>query len=256
MGIEILFLFGAALAAGAINAIAGGGGLLVFPALLLVGIAPISANATSAMGIWIGMVFSGVAYRHKLSPVANQLLPLTLASLAGATFGAWLLLNFSNENFADIVPYLVGLGTVLFALSPRLVRLARWSHTTIDPSCSLTLSRPILVIGQGIISIYGGFFGGGAGILMLTLLNLTSPGDLPTLQAVKIWMAICINAAAITYFTIENIINWPYALLVAAGTSLGGYSSVYLAQRVPTIWLRRLVIIIGSLLTVYFFTAD
>ena len=273
--LAIAFLFSAALMAGAINVLAGGGGLLVFPALLLAGVLPISANASSAVGIWVGSVISSWAYRKELKPIAGTLWPLTLISLAGGGLGAWLLLHFSDESFGQVVPYLVAVGTLLFAIAPKLSKLSarramalrinslKNSSSKSDGiksnKVSLSFSQPALLVGQGIIATYGGFFGGGAGILMLTLLSLTNPsqlhGQLQTLQAVKLWMALCINAAAISYFLFANVINWPYAVVVALGTSLGGYSSVYIARRVSAVWLRRFVIAIGTVLSVYFFIA-
>ncbi len=267
---DIVFLFLAAIFAGAINAIAGGGGLLVFPALLLTGVAPLSANASSAAGIWMGMVANAVAYRHELLPVAKHLLPVTLSSLGGGALGAWLLLHFSDDGFAVVVPYLVALGTFLFAIAPKLASLSGPFEGPFEEPFegpfegsknnkalpSTRFNHPALILGQGLISIYGGFFGGGAGILMLTLLNLTSPRKLLTLQAVKVWMAVCINAAALIYFITANILSWPHVLLVAVGTSLGGYSSVHLATRVPALWVRRLVIVIGSALSIYFFAVN
>ncbi|MEL6554943.1 MAG: sulfite exporter TauE/SafE family protein [Cyanobacteria bacterium J06621_11] len=269
MGIEwsAVLLFTAAVLAGGINAIAGGGGLLVFPSLLLIGVSPISANATSAAGIWVGMLASSFAYRTELASVAHRLGPLTIATLLGAALGAWLLLNFSDEGFEQIVPYLVAIGTLLFTLSPHL---ANWSKQSVVKASATTsvktaiaktqatnqlppLNQKTLILGQGIISTYGGFFGGGAGILMLTLLRLTNPGELQTLQSVKVWMALCINAAALSYFIFVGIINWPYAVLIAAGTSAGGYSSAYFAKKVPATLLRKFVITIGVALSLYFF---
>mgnify|MGYP001791364305 CR=1 FL=1 len=256
-GLEAVLLFGAAIAAGMINAIAGGGGLLVFPALLLSGVSPISANATGAAGIWVGMVISGVAYRAELKSVANRLGPVTLSSLSGGALGAWLLLNFSDEGFSFIVPYLVALGTLLFAISEPLKRKMTSANVMRPPIAEQgdkpKLNQPMLVYPQGLISTYGGFFGGGAGILMLSLLTLTNPGKLQTLQAVKVWMAICINAAALGYFVFVDVINWPYAALVAAGTSSGGYSSAYFANKVSAVWLRHFVIVTGVVLSIYFF---
>ncbi|MBE9060563.1 sulfite exporter TauE/SafE family protein [cf. Phormidesmis sp. LEGE 11477] len=265
MAFEVAFLLVAAIAAGGINAIAGGGGLLVFPALVLTGISPISANATSAAGIWVGMLASSFAYRSELKSVSKRLWPVTIASLAGGALGAWLLLTFSDEGFAIVVPYLVAIGTLLFALSPQISALAKnisrntSSRSSKQPESAMVadelplLKQPLLLWGQGLVSIYGGFFGGGAGILMLTLLRLTNPGRLQTLQSVKVWMALCINAAALSYFVFANIINWPYAALVAMGTSAGGYSSAYFARRVSTVLIRRFVIATGTMLSIYFF---
>lgn len=257
MGLEALLLLLAALLAGGINAIAGGGGLLVFPALLLLGVAPISANATGAVGIWVGTVISSWAYRQDLKRVARRLGPLTLITVAGGALGAWLLLNFSDEGFAVIVPYLVAVGTLLFAMAPWLSRLSNRFSSVATPRKLLPFYQPLLLLGQGAIAIYGGFFGGGAGILMLTLLSLTNPGQpLQTLQAVKLWMATCINAAAISYFLVAGVISWLHAAMVAVGTSLGGYSSVYFAKKVSAVLLRRCVIGIGVVLSAYFFVTQ
>ncbi|EDX86304.1 hypothetical protein S7335_4007 [Synechococcus sp. PCC 7335] len=251
MELEAAFLLAAAIAAGAINAIAGGGGLLVFPALILSGIAPISANATSAAGIWVGMLASSFAYRLELRSVSRRLWPVTVASLAGGALGAWLLLNFSDEGFAVVVPYLVAIGTLLFAFSPDIARLSKRSRG--NTAKLPMLNQPLLLLGQSLVALYGGFFGGGAGILMLTLLRLTNSGPLQTLQAVKVWMALCINAAALSYFVFVGVIDWPYAGLVAMGTSIGGYSSAYFAKSVPAVLLRRFVVVTGTILSIYFF---
>ena len=140
MAVELsaVLLFIAAVIAGAVNAIAGGGGLLVFPSLLLIGVPPISANATSAAGIWVGMLASGFAYRTELAAVAHRLGPLTIATLFGAAVGAWLLLNFSDESFSTVVPYLVALGTVLFAFSPQL---SKWSRQSVEQTSAITSSQ-------------------------------------------------------------------------------------------------------------------
>ena len=257
MELEAAFLLGAAITAGGINAIAGGGGLLVFPALLLTGISPISANATSAAGIWVGMLASSLAYRTELRSVSKRLWPVTIASLAGGALGAWLLLTFSDEGFAVIVPYLVAVGTLLFALSPQLSliskKLSKQPTSASKTNRLPSLDQPLLLWGQGLVSTYGGFFGGGAGILMLTLLRLTNLGRLQTLQSVKVGMALCINAAALSYFVFADIVNWPYAALVAVGTSTGGYSSAYFAKRVSAVLIRRFVIATGIVLSIYFF---
>lgn len=251
-GLDTVLLFGAAMLAGGINVVAGGGGLLIFPALLLVGVPPLSANATSAAGIWIGLITSSVAYRRELKSVAGYLWPVTLASLGGGALGAWLVLHFSNEGFTAMVPYLVAIATLLFAFSPGLTRLAeQWRGNT--DSGRLPFNQPMLIAGQGIISIYGGFFGGGAGILILTLLTLTNPAKIQVLQAIKIWVSICISTAAIVYFLFVDIISWPHVVLLAVATSLGGYSSAFVTQHVSAIWVRRWVIGIGSGLTLYFF---
>ena len=259
--LESVLLFGAAVMAGGINAIAGGGGLLVFPALLFAGVAPLSANATSAAAVWIGALISGATYHKELSSVARRLGPVTITSFGGGAIGAFSLLRFSDKSFEAVIPYLVALGTLLFAFAPRLTQLSKpyqpsASLETLAPSTQkITLNQPLFLISQGIISIYGGFFGGGAGILMLSLLTFTNPGKLQTLQSIKIWMSLCINAAALPYFAVVGIISWPHVIVAASGTSLGGYLGVRLAKLISAVWLRRLVIAISSALTLYFFTA-
>ena len=257
--LETVLLFGAAMMAGGINAIAGGGGLLVFPALLFAGIAPLSANATTTAAVWIGALISGATYHKELRSVARRLGPVTIASFAGGAIGAFSVLRFSDRGFEAIIPYLVALGTLLFAFAPQFTQLSKSYKSSVSlavpaPSTQkITLNQPPFIIGQGIISLYGGFFGGGAGILMLTLLTFTNPGKLQTLQSIKIWMSLCINAAALLYFTVVGIVSWPHVMVTASGTSVGGYLGVRFAKRISAVWLRRLVIAIGSSLTLYFF---
>lgn len=248
---EAIFLFFVALLAGSINAVAGGGGLLVFPALLFAGLLPLNANATSATIVWVGSLSSTIAYRQELVVAQRSIVwQLTLVTTLGAALGAWLLLHFSNEAFSEWIPYLLLLATTLFAFGPLILKQPFLKRFAMQPSATSDW-KPLVI--QSLIAIYGGFFGGGAGILMLGVLGLLNLGNIHTLNGFKAWLATCINAVAIVQFVRVGIVAWPQAILMASGTALGGYSSALIAHHISPQWIRYFVIGVGYSLGLYFF---
>lgn len=246
-------LLGTAILAGAVNGIAGGGGLLVFPMLLLTGLEPLTANATNAAAMWVGTVSSAVAYRQEFRAHSPTLWRLTLVSVLGGLIGAGLLLRVSSDDFAQLIPYLLLGATLLFALGQPFVKRLGYQDQRFSKISNGANVSGYLCIAQGAIATYGGFFGGGMGILMLAVLRLTGVGSIHTQNAFKVWLAICINAVAVTQFAIAGIIAWPQTLLMAMGAALGGYGSALLARHVPTLWIRTAIIAVGLGLSLYFF---
>ena len=244
----LLVVFTAALFAGAINSIAGGGTLLTFPALIWLGLPPISANATSTVALWPGSFGSMWAYRGQLQGTRRWLLLFTIPSIAGGIVGAQLLLHTSAARFDAIVPFLVLGATVLFMLqqplSRRLVRRATEEHAL--PSSLPPLSAWVLG-GQFLVAVYGGYFGAGIGILMLATLGAMGFSDIHRMNGIKNWGAMCINAIAALTFALSGIVTWPVAATMAAGGLAGGYGGARLALRVGQQWVRRAVIAIGLL---------
>lgn len=247
---SIFFLFTASLLAGIVNGVAGGGGLIAFPALLISGIPSINANATNATALWFGTVSSTVAYRHEFSSKRRLLILLSCVSVMGGIFGSYLLLHTSQAKFSALVPYLMLIATLLFIFNQPLTKwLNKRNQKTAQISLPLTIILPL----QLIIATYGGYFGGGSGILMLALLNFTNLQNIHTLNAYKCWLATCINAAAIIHFTFANKIFWFEALIMASGAIIGAYSSVYLARKLHPLWIRNFIIGISLSMTCYLF---
>jgi len=247
---SIFLLFTASLIAGIVNGVAGGGGLIAFPALLISGIPSINANATNATALWFGTVSSTVAYRREFSSQKHSLLLLSCVSVMGGIFGSYLLLHTSQARFSALIPYLMLTATLLFIFSQPLMQfLNKRSQNYQQIRLPLTIVLPL----QLIIATYGGYFGGGCGILMLALLNFTDLQNIHKINAYKCWLATCINAAAIIHFTFANKIFWFEALIMAGGAIIGAYSSAYLARKLHPLWIRSFIIGVSLSMTCYFF---
>ena len=247
-----LLVFLAALIGGAVNAIAGGGTLITFPAIVWLGVPPISANATSTVALWPGSFGSMWAYRDELSGARTWLTWFTAPSIAGSIVGAQLLLHTAPDRFDAIVPFLVLGATLLFLLQqPLSRRLVR--RTPEEQDGRPVLPRPSwwLIAGQFAVAVYGGYFGAGIGILMLAAFGAMGLTNIHRMNGLKNWGAMCINAIAATTFVFSGIVTWPVAIAMAAGGLAGGYGGARLALRVGQKWVRRAVIAIGFLAFVW-----
>ena len=241
-------LVGAAMLGGGINSVAGGGSFFTFPALVFCGLLPIDANATSTVALWPASVGSSVAYRSNVSGLRDKLVPLTLVSLVGGTLGALLLLWTRNDTFARIVPWLLLTATTLFALStPAVTWLRRNSRGTLHPGW--------LAVGHFAVSVYGGYFGGGMGILMLAAFAIAGMNDIHAMNGLKSILGAAINSVAVLTFILAGIVHWREALLMVVGSILGGYFGARVAKRLNPVHIRWFVIAVGAALTVHFFLA-
>ncbi len=250
--LQILVLFVASIMGGILNAVAGGGSFFTFPSLIVTGISAIQANATSTVALWPGTIASVGAYRRELVKQKRTLLFLLVGtSLIGGVLGAILLLKTSQSIFVRLIPYLLLLATLLFAFSGSITTRLR------SRSIAKTrLSRRSLIglsVAQLIISIYGGYFGGGIGILMLATLALMGLDNIHEMNALKTLLASCINGIAVVTFIIAGAIVWPQAILMIFGAILGGYGGAYYARKIDPRWVRLFVITVGIALTIYFF---
>ena len=225
----------------AINSIAGGGTLLTFPAIVLLGVPPLVANATSTVALWPGALGSIWGYRGELSGTRTWLVRFTLPSLLGGGVGAWLLLTTGEDRFARIVPFLVLGATVLFMVQGPLFRWLR-GH---PHAGTRTPATAVFLASQFAVGIYGGYFGAGIGIVMLAVLGLMGFSNIHQMNGLKNWGGLCINAVAAGMFALSGIVNWPVALAMACGGLLGGYAGSRLAQRVGQAAVRRAVVAVG-----------
>lgn len=235
--------------AGAINSIAGGGTLLTFPALLAV-VDPVVANATSTVALMPGSVAGAWGYRREVHEARKHLKWLLPPSILGGILGGYLLVAFPGSVFEQLIPWLILLATVLFLLQKPM---ARWIgvHQQLDQPSTRTI---IALIGfQFLVGLYGGYFGAGIGILMLSSLAFMGIGNIHRINAVKTVLASVINICAITLFITHGKINWPYALAMSIAAILGGYSGARIARRMNVEVIRWLVIAIGFILAVSYF---
>lgn len=241
-----LALFAAAFAAGGLNAVAGGGTLITFPALVAAGVPPIVANATSSVSQWPGYLASSLTFRRELTG-QRAMVGMSAASLLGGLAGGWLVTVVSPRLFDVLIPWLILLATAMFAFSTTLTR---WMS---QHAANAHRSTSALLLGQFVVSIYGGFFGGGMGIMMLALYSLFALDTLTRMNALKTWLSVLISGVAVLTFIAAGLVHWPAALVMLAGTVLGGIAGARLARRLPALWLKRVVVALGSVLTAAFF---
>ncbi|WP_415035079.1 sulfite exporter TauE/SafE family protein [Azonexus sp.] len=240
----------AAFGAGAMNSVAGGGSFLSFPALLAVGVPPVTANASNSVALWPGSLAGAWAFRSELLRFKSALPRLTLVAFVGGIAGGLLLLATSNAAFSRLIPWLLLLATVLFAFSPQLSRLLAGRRAT---AASAHQVGPGGLLFQFVVSIYGAFFGAGMGILMLAALAIQGFEDMHEINALKNWLSAVIYSVAVATFVIAGAISWPHTLVMLLTGTLGGYWGARLARRIPAQWLRRFIVAVGIFLTLYYF---
>jgi uncharacterized membrane protein YfcA len=253
---EIGLLSAAALVAGAANSIAGGGSFITFPSLLFTGMQPVNANATNTVAVWPGIVASTSAYRKSMSwPLLKLVLPLIVVTLAGSLLGAWLLLHTPQITFMRMVPWLLFAGTVLFILGPRISawdnRKGGASGNKHTPPSRFRVS--LITAAQLLAAIYIGYYGAGVGFLMLPLLSMMGIENIHAVNGLRVLLATVGNAVAVVLFIANHAVLWPQALLMMVGAIAGGYAGARYAQKLKPASVRRIVITIGSAMTLYFF---
>ncbi|WP_297151718.1 sulfite exporter TauE/SafE family protein [Thermogemmatispora sp.] len=276
---QAILLFLAAMLGGMLNSVAGGGSFIGFPALIFTGVPSINANATNTVALWPGVVASAGAYRHELARQPRALmLVLGGTSLIGGILGALLLLRTPQQTFTLLIPPLLLIATVLFAVSPRLtalLRKRRAAAATTSPTVAeeATLSSealtaetlawsaekltPLKLVSvsffQLLIATYGGYFGGGIGILMLATLGMMGMENIHEMNGLKTLLAGLINGVAVITFALAGAVFWPQALLMVVGAVIGGYGGAYYARKIDQRWVRLFVTLVGVTMTLYFF---
>lgn len=251
--LDILIIATAALAAGAVNSIAGGGTFFSFPALLAVGVPPVVANASNSVSLWPGSLAGAWAFRRELARFSRSLPLLSVVAFTGGIGGGLLLLATSNAAFAKLIPWLLLVATVLFAFSAQISALVK----RLKPAPAHADQRHVGPGGylfQLGVSIYGGFFGAGMGILMLAALAIQGFKDVHEINALKNWLSAVIYSVAVGTFVIANAVSWPHTLVMLVTGTAGGYLGAALARRIPARLLRHCIIATGSVLTAYYFS--
>lgn len=245
----ILFLFFAGVLGGALNAVAGGGSFVAFPALLFVGVPPIPANATNTIALWTAAAASGGAYRNQLDVPRRVMIPLLTVSLVGGLAGAYLLLKTPAHTFMRVLPWLTLGATLLFAFGKKLAggRGSVLEHETTGTALV------VATLFQLVVAVYGGYFGGGMGIVMLAMLAVLGMTDVHAMNALKSVMGFVINGVAVVMFIVFRAVYWKQGLIMIAGGIAGGYVGAHYALRLPQAWIRVFVVLVGAGMTVYFF---
>ena len=222
--------------------------LLAFPALIGLGVPSITANATCTVALWPGSVASFVGYRSEVAGVRAWLRYFLVPSIAGGLLGGFLLTITSQQRFDQIVPFLVLFATLLFVLNRPVLdffrnRVGRDPAHPVNPETQPP-PRAFLIF-HFLVAIYGGYFGGGAGMLMLAAFGLMGLTNIHQMNGLKNFCGITFNFVAMAAFAVRGLVDWPVAGNMAVGAALGGFAASGLAQRVPQAWVRGAVSVIG-----------
>jgi uncharacterized protein len=237
----------AGIGAGIANGIAGGGSFLTFPILLALGLPALTANVSSSVGVLPSYVGGIAGFRRELGGTRTLLASLVPACVAGSLVGTALLLGGTPEEFREVVPWLIGVATLVFALQPLVLRaVARVPHD--HPT-----RRALLQTGTFAIAIYGGYFGAGLGIMLLAVMGLALAEGLGTLSGLRNVLSILINAVAAVVFVLRGHLAWDVVVYLWIGTGLGGVLGTAAIRRLQPVWVRVLIVAIGAATTVLLF---
>ncbi len=252
--LEHLILSVSAVLAGIINSVAGGGTLLTFPSLTYVlgsgDEAAVIANATSTIALFPGSLASVWGYRQELKGTRSSLLPLLIPSLIGGAIGTWLVVSYPAKTFMLLVPWLILLATLLFMLQPTI---SKWTGIGLPHEAPTLRTRVGIVAFQFLVALYGGYFGAGIGILMLTSLALMGDSNIHRMNAMKALLASIINGTSVTLFVWQNKVNWSLALPMIVAGIIGGFAGATLARKLNKNHIRYGVIVIGFVVSATYF---
>jgi len=248
-----IWLIVAAFLAGVLNAVAGGGSFLLFPAMLGTGMLPVRANATNTVALWPGQVTSIYAYREDIRKNRRLALPMGVAGLFGGTAGALVLLSTPQTTFMRLIPWLLLIAAVIFALSRPVTRWLDRLKAFRRTAAPRAPRRTLVFFWTVVVCFYIGYFGAGAGFLIITLLSLFGFEDLNEINALKVVSTTAANGIAFLIFVIGRQVEWRYCLLAMVACAIGGYTSARFARVIPQPVLRATVIVIGFGMAAWYF---
>lgn len=251
--LDMLMLLLAGLLGGIINSIAGGGSFITFPALLLVGVPPIAANASNTFAACAGYISGTWALRSEIQTPRPRLIALSILSALGGGAGAYLLTLTDDRSFEAAIPWLLLFATLVFAFGSQMNRaLQRWSSRSRRLGLVHLALMQLLFIG---VSVYGGFFNAGLGIIILSYLSLAGYTQINEMNGLKLLFSTTISLCAILLFVLNDLIAWQETLAVLVGTLIGGYLAGHLSKRLPPQRVRQAILIASIGITAYFFIA-
>ena len=234
---DVAVVAAACLLAGAVNALAGGGTLLSYPTMVAVGLEPVTANVSNTLALWPGYLSGAATLRHRVAEAGARLPAFAVAAGLGAVLGTILLLAGDPDTFEAVVPFLVILAALLLAVPDRWLDRLRASR--------LGGGTPAALAGVGLAGVYGAYFGGGLGVIVLAVLNAFIPGDLRGLNALKAVLSLLVNTVALVAFVSFGPVAWWAVAAGAPAALVGGILGARFADRVPLDALRRIVIVLG-----------
>lgn len=246
-----LLLFIAGLLGGAVNSLAGGGSFIVFPALLFAGVPPVLANASNTYAALPGYASGAAGYWKSVAPYKDRLLIYGIIAAVFGFVGAELLLVVSDAQFSLVVPWLMAFAVALFIFGNRINGALRSRGG--GRSGMKALGAVLILVLLAGVSVYGGFFNAGLGILLLAFLALAGMSDMHAMNGLKLFISSTIALVAVVRFVFNGTIDWYHGSIALIGVTIGGYVAARLARHIPTQWIRVGVIIYGIAMTGYFF---
>jgi uncharacterized protein len=246
-----IILFLSAVIAGAINSIAGGGSFIAFPALIFTGVPPINSNAMCSVALFPGSMASIGGYRLELIEERKILPIMILTSIIGGIAGSIIMLRTPPNTFMELVPYLLLAANLLFIFGSKITTAFKKRKIADETNRFKQITQVIIL--QLFISLYGGFFGAGMGIMMLAALTLVGMENIHKMNAFKVVLGSCINGIAAIIFISAGVILWLQTSIMITGAVIGGFWGAYYARKYDPVKVRKIVIFIGSAMTLYFF---
>ncbi len=238
-------ILAAAFAGGALNAVAGGGSFLTFPALVFAGLPPVAANATGTVALLPGYLAAAWGFRDALRPLPSlSMAAVVIISMAGGALGAGLLMLTPNDTFSAVVPWLLLLATAAFAAGPRLLALRRPGVVVSAGGCAAAVLA---------VSAYGGYFNGGLGIMLLAVFGLLGLADLHAANGLKNLVSATLTTIAVAVYIAGGAVYWWQALVMMMAATAGGYVGARLARRLPATVLRTGIVAVGLAMSAVFF---
>jgi len=249
-GLDFILAALAAMAAGAVNALAGGGTLITFPMLTFLGVPAVAANVTNTVALCPGYFGGTIAQWNDLRGQKNRLWIVLPASIVGGVIGGFLLLQTGEKLFKELVPYLILLASGLLAIQDPV---RAWLLRRLGEGHSVTRMEKLAWLPVGLASVYGGYFGAGLSVIVLSALGLTFEDTLTRLNALKQAIAFSVNIAAAIFFLFSGQVVWSAALMMAVGALIGGTLGGRLAGRIKPSTLRWTVVVIGVIISIIYF---
>ncbi len=244
-GADVALIVAAGLACGAINSVAGGGSLILFPALIATGMGTLTANVTNSVASWPGYLGGAYGFREELASQRRRLPPLVITTLAGSTTGCVLLLVTPSSAFDAVVPVLVAAASLLLAVQPMVARRAG------EPRDGSRAHGRAQLAGIFLATIYGGYFGGALGVIVLGVLSLTVPETLRRLNGLKTGLSVVDASVSVVIFGLFGPVRWMAVVIAAPSTLVGGYLGARVARRIDEKVLRWCVVAFGLAVAIY-----
>ena len=240
---DTILLAIAAFSAGILNTVAGGGTFLTFPALVYTGVPVVAANATSAVAVFPGYLGGAVGFRNEIAAYdRRRLIKIIAATAIGGLIGSLLLLVSSNQAFSFVVPFLLMAATFAFAFGEKIQAWAQRRR----------VGKPEGWLSTVIVSIYGGYFNGGLGIVLLALFSAWGMRDLNVMNGLKNALSFILSAVSVITFAVAGLVAWPKAILMMVAATIGGYAGAPLARMLPHQVVRGIVIVVGVVMSAIF----